>query len=52
MAVAKIAVDAAPANDVLKIIRVGEGETPQDAKVGLDEIEPGCLGRSEDRADS
>lgn len=52
MTVAKITVDAASAEDVFEVVRVGKGKAPQDAEVGFDEVEPGSLGRSEDRSNA
>jgi len=44
VAVAQVAVDAAPPGDVVEVVGVREGEAFQDAEVGLDEVEPRRLG--------
>lgn len=52
MAVVEVAVDAATPNDVVEVVGIGESETPEDAEVGLDEVEPGRLSRGEDGPDA
>lgn len=47
MVVAEVAVDASAASDVIEIVCVGKREELEDAQVGLDELEPGWLGRCE-----
>jgi hypothetical protein len=45
IAIAKVTVDSAPARDVVRIVRAGQGRTFGDTEVRLNGVEPGGLGR-------
>src|SRR6266496_3738345 len=47
VAVAEVAVDPAPAQDVLEVVGVRQGEPLHDAEMRLDQVEPRGLGRRE-----
>src|SRR5207249_4229337 len=51
VAVTQVAVDAAATDDMVEVVGVGEGEAPQHAEVGLDEVQPGRLGGGPNRGD-
>ena len=51
VAVAEVAVDAAPTGDMVAVVRAGEGGPLRDPEVRFDGIEPGGVGGRGDRVD-
>jgi hypothetical protein len=51
VSVTQVTVDPAAANDVVEGVGVREGEAPEDAQMGLDQVQPGRLCGSPDGPD-
>jgi len=43
--ISQVPVHSAPTRHVIRVVRIRKREALEHAELGLDEIEPGCLGR-------